>query len=109
MVLGGGVVDGFWADVLTRYELRCVILTLGEKGCRVVSAECVFEVQGEKQAVVNTVGAGDAFTAAFISHLINGADLQLCAEQANLAGGFVTTQDSGMPKLPPSFRVFNKR
>ncbi|MDP6037315.1 MAG: carbohydrate kinase [Candidatus Latescibacteria bacterium] len=106
---GSGGVDGFWADVLTRYELRCVILTLGEKGCRVVSAECVFEVQGEKQAVVNTVGAGDAFTAAFISHLINGADLQLCAEQANLAGGFVTTQDSGMPKLPPSFRVFNKR
>jgi fructokinase len=103
---GSEDVDEFLGDVLTRYDLRCVIMTLGEKWCRVVSKEGVFGARGKKQTVVNTVGAGDAFTAAFVSHLINGADLQLCAERANSVGGFVTTQDSGMPKLPVSFRIW---
>lgn len=106
---GSEDVDEFLRDVLTRFDLRFAIMTLGEQGCRVVGKEGVFAARGEKQAVVNTVGAGDAFTAAFISCFINGANLQLCAEKANLVGGFVTTQDSGMPNLPPSFRVFYER
>jgi len=104
---GAEDVDAFLESVRTRFNLRCVILTLGEMGCRVVSPEGIFKAHGEEQAVENTVGAGDAFTAAFVLHLLHGADLQVCAQSANDVGGFVTTQDSGMPDLPARFRVFN--
>jgi sugar/nucleoside kinase (ribokinase family) len=71
---------------------------LGEDG--------ICQAVGKRQQVVNTVGAGDAFTAAFVMHLLDGAPMQICAEQANAIGGFVTTQDGGMPPLPAHFRVF---
>ena len=97
-------VDVFLTGICARFDLRCVILTLGEQGCRVVSEEGICQAVGKRQEVVNTVGAGDAFTAAYVVHLLAGAPMQMCAEQANAVGGFVTTQDSGMPPLPA--RVF---
>lgn len=99
-------VDVFLTGILARFDLQCVILTLGEQGCRVVSEGEICQAVGKRQQVVNTVGAGDAFTAAFVMHLLDGAPMQICAEQANAVGGFVTTQDGGMPPLPAHFRVF---
>ena len=99
-------VDVFLTGVLARFDLQCVILTLGEQGCRVVGEDEICQAVGKRQEVVNTVGAGDAFTAAFVLHLLDGTPMQICAEQANAVGGFVTTQDSGMPSLPARFRVF---
>ena len=105
----GGVadVDAFLTTLRVRFDLQCVILTLGADGCRVIGDAGICHAVGEKQRVVNTVGAGDAFAAAFALHLHNGAAMQTCAEQANAVGGFVTTQDSGMPALPARFRVFD--
>ena len=99
-------VDAFLTDICVRFDLQCVILTLGEYGCRIVSEGGIWQAVGKRQQVVNTVGAGDAFTAAFVMHLLAGAPMQICAEQANAVGGFVTTQDGGMPPLPARFRVF---
>ncbi len=99
-------VDAFLTDICVRFDLQCVILTLGEHGCRIVSEGGIWQAVGKRQQVVNTVGAGDAFTAAFVMHLLAGAPMQICAEQANAVGGFVTTQDGGMPPLPARFRVF---
>ncbi len=105
----GGVedVDAFLTTIRQRFDLQCAILTLGARGCRVASDAGIYQAMKKKQQVVNTVGAGDAFTAAFVAHLLYGATLQTCAEQANAVGGFVTTQDGAMPALPPHFRVFN--
>lgn len=99
-------VDAFLTDICARFDLRCVILTLGEQGCRILGEDGICRAIGKRQQVVNTVGAGDAFTAAYVMHLLAGAPIQICAEQANAVGGFVTTQDGGMPPLPARFRVF---
>ena len=99
-------VDAFLTDICVRFDLQCVILTLGEHGCRIVSEGGIWQAVGKRQQVVNTVGAGDAFTAAFVVHFLAGTPMQICAEQANAVGGFVTTQDGGMPPLPVRFRVF---
>ena len=99
-------VDVFLTGIRARFDLQCVILTLGEQGCWVVSEGGICRAVGKRQQVVNTVGAGDAFTAAYVMHLLAGAPMQICAEQANAVGGFVTTQDGGMPPLPARFRVF---
>ncbi len=99
-------VDAFLTDICARFDLRCVILTLGEQGCRILGEDGICRAIGKRQQVVNTVGAGDAFTAAYVMHLLADAPIQICAEQANAVGGFVTTQDGGMPPLPARFRVF---
>ena len=106
----GGVadVDDFLTELRARFDLQCVVLTLGADGCRAIGDAGICQAVGEKRRVVNAVGAGDAFTAAFALHLLNGETVQTCAERANAVGGFVTTQDSGMPMLPGRFRVWDE-
>jgi fructokinase len=104
----GGVedLDTFLDDLRVRYHLQWVVLTLGQGGCRVFGSDGFLNVESEPQKVVDTVGAGDAFTAAFIGHLLLGAHIETCAKQANAVGGFVVTQEGAMPSLPTSFRIF---
>lgn len=46
--------------------LEAVVMTRGEDGALMVTADGTFEQPGIPTAVVDTVGAGDAFTAAFV-------------------------------------------
>jgi fructokinase len=105
----GGVEDSdaFLRDLLVRFDLQWVILTLGQAGCCVYGASGIWNVKSEPMTVVDTVGAGDAFTAALVCHLLLGSDAKTCAHKANAAGGFVVTQNGATPTLPPSFRMFD--
>ena len=49
---------------MKQYDLRLIALTLGDKSAILVSRDQVSECQGIRVEVVDTVGAGDAFTAA---------------------------------------------
>ena len=99
-------VDAFLMALVARFGLRCAVLTLGARGCRVFGPEGMAVSEGEPQAVVNAVGAGDAFAAAFAGHLLVGADIQTCADRANAVGAFVVTQDGATPVLPEDFRIY---
>ena len=99
--------DVFLNELVTRFNLDWVVLTLGADGCCVFGANEVISVPGTAQDVVNTVGAGDAFTAAFVSHYLNGEEVVLCAQYANTLGGYVTTQESGTPHLPQDFSIWS--
>lgn len=105
--VGGDPDDGdFLRDLTARYAIARVVVTMGARGCRVIDRETDLAVPAPAQRVVNTVGAGDAFAAAFVLHQLAGHDVRTCAEAANRAGGFVTTQDSGTPAFPDAYRVF---
>lgn len=56
----GGVadVDDFLTELRARFDLQCVVLTLGADGCRVIGDAGICQAVGEKRRVVNTVGAG---------------------------------------------------
>lgn len=103
---GAGDDRAFLDGVRERFGVETVALTLGAEGCRVLGPEGDFRVAAAPQRVVNTVGAGDAFTAAFVLHRLAGRDAFTCAEWGNRAGGYVATQDSATPELPEEFRVF---
>jgi fructokinase len=103
---GVGDDGAFLNGVRERFQVETVVLTLGAQGCRVLGPEGDLRVAATPRQVVNTVGAGDAFTAAFVLHRLAGRDAFTCADRANRAGGYVTTQDSGTPELPGEFRVF---
>lgn len=100
--------DVFLNELCSRFSLDWVVLTLGADGCCVFGGDDVISVAGIAQDVVNTVGAGDAFTAAFVSHYLKGEDVALCAQYANALGGYVTTQESGTPHLPHDFCIWSK-
>jgi len=52
--------------------------------------------------VVDTVSAGDAFTAGLVHAYIRGASLAQISEVSNLCGSHVASQAGATPELPPS-------
>ena len=95
----------FLRSIRHRFDIETVVLTLGDAGCRVSAEDVGFGVPSESVEVLNTVGAGDAFTAAFVLSLMAGQDLWASAKHANRVGAYVATQDSGMPAMPQSYRI----
>lgn len=74
--------DSFVAKLKQLYDLKIVILTCGEKGSSVYyDDEVNFELTPQVE-VVDTVGAGDSFTAAFVATLLQGKSVIEAHRQA---------------------------
>lgn len=72
------------ADVVDRYQPKGLIVTHGSAGAEIITLSGEhYSVQPEKLIeVVDTVGAGDAFTAVMLLGLLRDWDLSLTAERA---------------------------
>jgi fructokinase len=79
--------------------LQLVAITLGDAGSLLVSAEEAIRHRGVTTIVVDTVGAGDAFTASLVTHRLAGASLAVQSEAANRWGAWVASQAGAMPAL----------
>jgi fructokinase len=79
------------------YDLRMVCVTRGERGSLMVSGEKAVEHSGFKTEVADTVGAGDAFSAAVVHHCLRGAPLERISDAANRLGAWVVTRYGAMP------------
>ncbi len=91
-----------------RYSLKLIVLTKGENGSRLYSADKNSEHKGfAPERIADTVGAGDAFTAAVALGLILGKDLDEINEHANHIASFVCSQSGATPKIPDSFVVIS--
>lgn len=84
----------------SRYSLDLVIVTKGADGSRLYRSETddSFVVPG-KTVVVDTVGAGDSFTAAVAVGLLSGDSLQDINVRANEVAAYVCGQKGGTPSL----------
>lgn len=91
--------------LLQQFALEYVAITRGAQGCALVTRERVVENEGISIEVADTVGAGDAFTAALTCALLNGMELQDACALANRWGAWVATQTGGMPMPHESLRV----
>ena len=49
---------------------------------------------------VDTVGAGDGFSAGYLDAFLAGRDLQACADQAAAVGALVTTRRGDLAAMP---------
>ena len=85
--------------------LRMVAVTRGGAGSLLVSREAWHEHPGFPVKVVDTIGAGDAFTAAMAHYLLRGADLATLNEAGNRWGGWVASQSGAMPELDDPVRT----
>ncbi len=83
-----------------RFQLRAIAYTQGADGAMLMKAEEVCQHSGVKTDVVDTVGAGDAFTAAFILGLLRDESLDAIIQAACNVASFVCSQSGATPKLP---------
>ena len=98
-------IEGSETDVLAsltdRYDLRLIVLTKGSAGSRLYSRDRDSVHPGLPVTdVADTVGAGDAFTAATAVGVLKGADLDEINDHANRVAAYVCSQKGATPDLP---------
>lgn len=91
--------DKCWI-LLAKYNLEMLILTCGVNGSYVFTPGNVSFVETPKVEVADTVGAGDSFTATFISAVLKGKTVTEAHQLAVNVSAHVCTQNGAMPKLP---------
>lgn len=79
-------------SIASTYSLKLVALTRGANGAAIVSADEVSDRKGMPVEVVDTVGAGDAFTAALVLGLLRGDGLDAINRRAIEVASFVCSQ-----------------
>jgi|SRR5208282_6014261 len=85
------------ARQLLSHEVKLVCVTRGNAGSLLVSANEHSEHPGFKIKVADTVGAGDAFTAALVHGYLRGTPLAQINETANRVGAWVASQSGATP------------
>jgi len=87
------------AALRERFEMDLICITCGADGCLLVGAEGIVELSGEPVDAVDSVGCGDAFTAALIYSHWQDWNLRLRGQFANRVGGLVAAHAGAMPDL----------
>ena len=82
---------------MKNYNLRMVVLTAGASYSTVYTPEEVSTLQTPKVEVIDTVGAGDAFSAALIMSLLNGVKLSEAHRYAVKIAAFVCSNQGAWP------------
>lgn len=84
-------------SLIADYGLKLVILTRGAQGSEVVTADEVIPQAVGHVDVVDTVGAGDAFTAAFVVAYLRGDPLADAQRLASETASYVCSRKGAMP------------
>jgi fructokinase len=82
------------------FEIDIVIITASEKGCYIGADEFRL-MPGQKAQLVDAVGAGDAFSAAFLFKYFQEKDPFKAAETANKLGAYVASSRGPIPDYSP--------
>lgn len=86
------------------YGIPFIAITRGDKGSLLIRDGEVSNHPGYKVDVIDTVGAGDAFTAAMIVGALNGKSLDEINDNANRLASYVCTQRGALPQIPDSIK-----
>ena len=84
-----------WSE---QYGSEIICVTLGERGCALFHHGKYCEVPGFKVEVADTVGAGDAFSAAFLHAIEQGWDANVTGRFANAVGALVASRAGATPE-----------
>jgi fructokinase len=87
----------FCRGTARRFGWEAICVTRGEAGCALQVGDNYVEAEGYKVAVADTVGAGDAFAAAFVHGMGCGWPTSAIADFANRVGALVASRPGGTP------------
>jgi len=100
-----GPLKGQMQELALRFELRLVALTRGPAGSLLFSEGRWSEQAGIPTKVIDTVGAGDSFTAALAAGLLHGIPLDELNLLANQVASYVCSCAGATPPLPAHLRA----
>ncbi len=90
-------IKAFCHEGAGRYGWRAVGVTLGDRGCAIYAHGRYAEAEGHPVDVVETVGAGDAFSAAFLHGLSSNWPITEIAAFANRLAARVVSRQGTLP------------
>jgi fructokinase len=96
--LQGDCIEQFCRNCLRVFQLDAVCITLGPKGCLLLLGNEYLEAPSFPVKVADTVGAGDAFSAALLHGINAGWTPWRIADFANRIGALVASRPGGTPK-----------
>ncbi len=105
--IAGGSPDILRSLAEVRRKTQAVLIVKrGPLGCAVIdgaipgSLDDAFNGRGVEVAVLNVLGAGDAFSSGFLSGWVRGEDYDACARYANACGALVVSRHGCAPAMP---------
>jgi 5-dehydro-2-deoxygluconokinase len=105
--IAGGSTDIMQSLAAVRRHTKGVLVVKrGPMGCAVIdgqiprSLDDAFNGSGVEVEVLNVLGAGDAFSAGFLSSWVRGEDYDACARYANACGALVVSRHGCAPAMP---------
>lgn len=92
--------------LLNQFSLEMVILTRGADGSLLMTPRQVSELRGAKTTVVDTIGAGDSFTAAVAIGYLQKRPLEDIHAKADTLAAYVCSRRGAMVEVPTSLAMF---
>jgi fructokinase len=89
--------EGFCRAGVERFGWSAVCVTLGARGCAMLAGGAYVEARGHRVDVADTVGAGDAFAAAFAHGIASNRPAAEIAEFCNRVGALVASVHGAIP------------
>jgi fructokinase len=94
----GGSHEQFCRDCLNVFQLDAICITLGPQGCALLMNNEYVESPGFHIKVADTIGAGDAFSAALVHGINAGWVPSRIASFANRVGALIASRPGGTPQ-----------
>lgn len=82
-----------------KFDLELICVTRGSNGSLLASVNEISESAGIKIEIADTIGAGDAFTAALTHGVLRGWSLDDINQKANQTAALVASQIGAMPQI----------
>lgn len=96
---------GMLRGLVERYELWIAALTCGHDGALLMTPDQESRCPALPTAVVDTIGAGDAFTATLVMDYLHGVPLGELNQHANAVASFICSQAGAVTPLPSELLV----
>jgi len=96
------------AGLLEAYPLSLVALTKGPAGSRLFGRGVDISHPGLSVETADTVGAGDAFTAALVTGMLRHKSWPEIGDRANRVAGYVCSRKGAWPELPSELASWDR-
>ncbi|MCA9906820.1 MAG: carbohydrate kinase family protein, partial [Anaerolineae bacterium] len=83
-----GVLDMPAAGILDAFSVDTIVITRGKHGSRILTVDAQVDIPALPCAVVDTTGAGDAFTAGFLAGYFKGFSMPICGRLGAVMAAF---------------------
>ena len=88
------------------YGIQIILVTKGKDGCTVYTRDRHEDINECVSKAVDTVGAGDSFSAGFISAYLDGDEVFKAARKGNILSDFVASSHGAIPEYTE--RLYNR-